>query len=89
MPLQGDDEEDLKLFQRGAKNDGDSFEGYAEAFLIFAKYAPKKNFSVVAEHDEIFAAHDIVGKVSKEDLKRLEELGWTVEDKDCGFHKNV
>jgi hypothetical protein len=63
-----------------------TFEGYAEAFTIFAKYS-KKKFSICAEHDEIFAAHDIVGKVSKKDLKRLAQLGWTAED--GSFHRFV
>ena len=45
-----------------------------EGLQILLKYDPE--LEVVAEHDEIFAGHEIE-TVHDEDEQRLEELGWT------------
>lgn len=57
-----------------------TYAGYAEAFAKIAKYEPKGG-SVVPEHDELFAGHDLIDEVSKEDCLRLRQIG-------C-FHKFV
>lgn len=45
----------------------------AEGLSILAKYSPE-SYSVVCEHDEMWAGEGI--KVSKEDKKKLKDLGW-------------
>lgn len=67
-----------------------NFLGYAEAFLIFAKYAGSvkwQNFS--AEHDEVWSGPEDASVVSAEDLARLEELGWYVDEEYGGFRAFV
>ncbi len=62
---------------------------WAEAFAIFAKYAPacSKYNDVSAEHDEIWAGPD-ADEVSAEDVERLNELGW-YEHEFGSFHRFV
>lgn len=68
--------------------DGSSLKGLAEAFQIMAKYG-KSGGNICAEHDEIWAGHDIeIDEVSSDDLKRLKELGWKPSE-EGGFHKYV
>jgi hypothetical protein len=54
-----------------------SFAAWAEAFNIFAKYAPDQLHAVVAEHDQIWAGPD-PRDVSAEDHLRLGDLGWFI-----------
>jgi hypothetical protein len=54
-----------------------SYEGWAEAFTIFAKYLA--NAQVACEHDQIWAGPD-ADIVSEEDQKRLEDLLWYPSD---------
>lgn len=49
----------------------------AEAFMIFARYGGKQDLS--AEHDVIYAGPD-PSKVVREDVERLDKLGWAVEE---------
>lgn len=51
-----------------------TFQAWAEAFAIFAKYEPESIAHVAAEHDIIYAGPEV--EVSPEDKARLEELGW-------------
>lgn len=53
-----------------------TYAGWAEAFLIFAKYEPDSAFEVQAEHDEIYAGGQHYENYSEEDKARLEELHW-------------
>lgn len=63
-----------------------TYADYAEAFTIMAKYATNDYASVAVEHDIIYAGHD-VESVTREDLERLEELGWTIDDDlECFYH---
>jgi len=57
--------------------------GLAESFTIFAKYGEGK-WKTLAEHDIIYAGPN-PEEVSKEDIKRLEQLGWDVspDDLEC------
>lgn len=67
-----------------------TWKDYSEAFSIFSKYSDSsKGYDHVAgEHDELWAGPN-PKDVSKEDAKRLEELGWTPhEDNEC-WHKNT
>lgn len=60
--------------------DRQSLLGMAEAFQIMAKYTDEPH-EFCAEHDEIFAGPSInMESVTPEDMKRLEELGWTPAD---------
>ena len=63
-----------------------SWEAWAEAFLIFAKYEPHKFGNISAEYDVIYAGPD-PEKVSDEDKARLEQLGWSVEDEYSCFYQ--
>ena len=49
----------------------------AEAFTIFAKY---EGDSLHAEHDILYAGPSDIASMSPEDVKRLDELGWFIED---------
>ena len=61
--------------------------GWSEAFAIMGKYSDA-TFQVCAEHDEIFAGNEIdMESISPEDMKRMEELGWMVNESDGGFHR--
>jgi hypothetical protein len=63
-----------------------SYQAWAEAFEIFAKYDDSANPGVSCEEDVIYAGPDLE-KVSVEDKTRLETLGWKAdEDYDC-FYK--
>jgi hypothetical protein len=55
-----------------------SWADYAEAFTIFAKYGDGE-WATNPGHDEIWSGPN-PEIVSDEDKKRLEELGWMVED---------
>jgi len=55
-----------------------TYSEWAEAFTIFAKYGDE-NRAVVAEHDEIWAGHDIEN-MSPSDAKRLKALRWEYDD---------
>jgi hypothetical protein len=65
-----------------------TFEAWAEAFTIFAKYNQGKHACVSAAHDELWAGPKDCAAVSDEDKARLKELGWDYTD-DFGFHKTV
>lgn len=53
-----------------------SYKEIIEAFQIFDKYPNDGELS--AEHDELFAGPGL--KVSEEDEKRLNELGWDYDE---------
>jgi hypothetical protein len=81
--------EELKKFNgEKVSNKVRLFSHYAEVFAIFAKYDKPDDWANVAPyHDEIYAGPDLK-LVSKEDKKRIKELGWDVDrDSDC-FHKS-
>jgi len=59
---------------------------WAKAFTIFAKYAGKEYAHTAAEHDEVYAGPE-PEKVSEEDKKLLNELGWTECSEFNCFHK--
>jgi hypothetical protein len=63
-----------------------TYKEFIEAFEIFAKYNSDE-YPLCAEHDEIYAWVDD-DKVSEEDKKRLDELGWIINS-DGGFKKFV
>jgi len=50
-----------------------------EAFEIFMKYNPDQ-WLEGAEHDVIYGPAEDDIEVSKEDLKRLSELGWFLDE---------
>lgn len=60
---------------------------WAEAFTIFAKYTGDNWLDIAAEHDSIWAGPD-AERVSDEDKKRLDALGWTPAD-EGGFQHYV
>lgn len=62
-----------------------TYEGWAEAFTIFAKCAPEVSHGVCAEHDEVLAGPDSE-YVSNEDILRLAALGWHANT-EGGFRK--
>lgn len=53
-----------------------SYAAWAEAFSIFAKYAPETLFEVVAAKDIVYAGSD-ADKMTPEDAARIAALGWT------------
>ena len=56
----------------------------SEVLNILMKYDPDSDFS--AEHDKIWAASSEV-EITDEDLNRLEELGWFIDEEfDCWSH---
>jgi len=57
-----------------------------KGLLIFSKYS--KNGDFAAEHDQIWAGPDAEKmEISKEDLIKLDELGWWIdEDFDSWSH---
>jgi|WetSurSiteA1Bulk_404760.scaffolds.fasta_scaffold409074_2 hypothetical protein len=63
---------------------GNTWKGMAEAFEIFSRYATEDDGgSTAAEHDEIYAGPS-PSVMSEEDMIRIEELGWLVDDEfDC------
>lgn len=66
-----------------------SLSALVEVFSILEKYAPDETCPLCAEHDEIWAGLTIQkDKVSQEDIDRLSELGWKVND-EGGFHHYV
>lgn len=66
-----------------------SFAAMAEAFTIFAKYEPSDGLPHLAvEHDIIYSGPE-PAVVSVEDIKRLEELDWDVDEQLECFTKNV
>ena len=59
---------------------------WAESFTIFAKYGDE-DYMVCAEHDIVYAGpHDFGDKITPEDIKRLDELGW-IPSEEGGFSK--
>lgn len=60
--------------------------GYAEAFLIFARYG-QGDFQTCAEHDVIYSGPQTPDGMSKTDLDRLDALGWTHNEREGGFSK--
>lgn len=65
---------------------GDTYAGYIEAFQIFAKYAPDDTYVLQPAHDVVYSGPD-PSLVSADDLKRLEELGWSPENDTGCFYK--
>jgi hypothetical protein len=65
-----------------------TYAAWVEAFQIFAKYNPDTFGTVVAEHDHLWAGHDL-HNVSAEDTARLEELGWEWIDDIPAFQRYV
>ena len=55
-----------------------------EGLSILAKYYPDDEFA--AAHDQIWYAPYEPGKISADDLAKLEELGWR-EDSDSWGHR--
>ena len=55
-----------------------TYNGWAQAFLIFAKYEPK-GIAVSVGYDVIYAG-PAPANVSDEDKKELERYGWHGED---------
>lgn len=55
----------------------EGFLGLAEAFTILAKYNDE-SYVTDAEHDILYAQVD-ADKVTDEDMKKLDELGWHVD----------
>jgi hypothetical protein len=54
----------------------------AAGLTILMKYDPEGSCS--AEHDILYAGPDEQGKVSEEDQKKLEDLGWHWDEQfDC------
>lgn len=53
-------------------------ESLIEAIQIFAKYEPNC-ISMSAEHDTLWVG-PYVKDIRREDIKRLEELGWIIDD---------
>jgi hypothetical protein len=53
---------------------------WSESFTIFAKYSDGSNDHTAAEHDEVFSGPD-PDVVSREDVARLEALGWRADAK--------
>lgn len=51
---------------------------WIEAFTIFGKYTPT-HLSISVTHDQMYAGPP-VQDVSEDDCKRLEELGWFVDE---------
>lgn len=64
-----------------------TYEKWARAFTIFAKYDPEDEHDVSAEHDVVYAGSD-PAQVSDEDKTELETLGWRACEFDC-FRKYV
>jgi hypothetical protein len=63
-----------------------SFEKHIEAFKIFQKYDEKKDgWPLHAEHDTIYCSIN-PDKVSDEDKKDLEGLGWHSSSEDEHFY---
>jgi len=55
-----------------------TYSEWAEAFTIFAKYSDE-NHPLVAEHDEIYAGHNIK-QMSPQDAVLLVALGWIYDE---------
>lgn len=64
-----------------------TFKALAEAFTIFAKYE-EGEYKTKADHDTIYSGPE-PEKVSEEDKKRLEELGWEPSEGGEGFVRFV
>lgn len=63
---------------------GERYEGFAEAFEIFAKYAQDHDL-ISADHDCIYAGDP--EHTSVEDTLRLEQLHWHIDvDMNCFYH---
>lgn len=63
-----------------------TYADYAEAFTIMAKYGKDDHASIAVEHDIIYVGHDLEN-MSNEDIDRLEELGWEMDnDLECYYH---
>ena len=58
-----------------------TYDGMIESMKIFKKYASSgsEEFPMNPMHDQLYAGPD-PEKVSAEDISRLEELGWFVEE---------
>lgn len=65
-----------------------TYEGWAAAFTIFAKYSGKDGHidSTAAEHDAVYAGPD-PEIVSAEDKLALLRLGWCKDDETICFRK--
>jgi hypothetical protein len=66
--------------------ENETFKHWAEAFEIFYRYDQSADGHVASEHDRIFAGPD-PDLVTREDRKRLEELGWTASAEYGCFYK--
>ena len=63
-----------------------TYADYAEAFTIMSKHAKDDHANIAVEHDIIYAGHD-TENFTREELERLEALGWTIDDDlECFFH---
>ncbi len=62
-----------------------------DGITILAKYRKKglDSFGIQAEHDEIYVGIDEGQKVSEEDDKKLDELGWGYDESSGCFVRNV
>lgn len=67
----------------------DTFHGWAEAFQIFAKYAPTERAEVAVEHDLIWSGIDDDSLISADDRAKLVELGWHYDDQYESWYRNV
>lgn len=76
---------DVVLEKNTSDKYANSLEGMAEAFSIMGKYTNDYR-DFCAEHDVIYAGGGIdIEKVSAEDIARLEELRWDVNEEGEGF----
>lgn len=60
---------------------------FKEGLDIISKYI--EDGDIAAEHDQIWAGPDDASEmnISEEDLKRLDELGWFIDEEfDCWTH---
>ena len=56
-----------------------------EALQIFRKYT-ETNYPTHCEHDIMYISHDVIkSDVSLKDLKRLDELGFFIDEESGGF----
>lgn len=54
---------------------------FRKGIEVLSKYVDDENRSALsAHHDQIYAGPDVADKISDEDKKRLEELGWGFDD---------
>lgn len=65
--------------------DSQSYKNWAEAFTIFAKYETEEGALVSADHEILYAGTD-AESMSKEDVERLEELGWNYDEHYDSFY---